>query len=419
MDYEIKCPHCGQLFKIDESNYESILKQVRDHEFEEELNKRVAENSKMLKMEAEGAKRELLAKNQEEIFKTKDIFTREIVDLNNKINSLENEKKSLEETKELQIRDAINKEKIANSEANSKSQDEINSLKMQIKSIETQYKLNEESIKRDYETQLKLANDQVALYKDFKAKQSTKAIGEDLEQWCSNEFNKVRMASFPNCYFEKDNAISETGSKGDFIFKDYDEEGTEIISIMFEMKNEADMTASKHKNENFFKELDKDRNEKECEYAVLVSMLEPDSDLYNSGIVNVSYKYPKMYVVRPQFFLPIISLLKEGALNSCQYKKELITLRNQDKDFTNFEENMNAVKDGFDRNYRLANDKFQKAIDDIDKAITNLTKMKEDLLGSGNNLRLANDKLNGLTVKKLTKNAPSVAAKIEEAKKPQ
>ena len=269
----------------------------------------------------------------------------------------------------------------------------------------------------DYENRLKVAQEQVDYYKDLKSRMSTKMVGESLEQHCQIQFNSIRMTAFPNAYFEKDNEVSASGSKGDFIFREKDPEGTEFISIMFEMKNEMDTTATKHKNEDFFKELDKDRQEKGCEYAVLVSLLESDNELYNNGIVDVSYKYPKMYVIRPQFFIPMITLLRNAALNSLQYQKELEVVRNHQLDLVNFESNMQEFKDAFGRNYRLASEKYQTAIDEIDKTIDHLEKVKKALMSSENNLRLANDKAEDLSIKKLTKNAPSVRAMFDEAAK--
>lgn len=290
---------------------------------------------------------------------------------------------------------------------------EIISLKGQLKNDEKDYQLREKNIKENYEGQLKLKDEQIAQYKDFKARQSVKLLGETLEQHCEVEFNKLRALGFQNAYFEKDNDI-HTGSKGDYIFREFDDDKSEIISIMFEMKNEADTTATKKKNEDFLKELDKDRREKNCEYAVLVSMLETDSDYYNSGIVDVSYKYPKMYVIRPQFFIPLITLLKNAATKSLDYKKALIIERSQNIDITNFERDMNDFKDKFSRNYRLASEKFFTAIEEIDKTIAHLKKTKEALLGSENNLRLANDKAEALSIKKLTKNNPTMLAKFNE-----
>ena len=293
-------------------------------------------------------------------------------------------------------------------------QGEISRLNDQLQLKASEMALNEKTLREQYETRLKDKEEQIEYYKDFKARQSTKMVGESLEQHCLTQFNSMRMMSFPNAYFEKDND-ARTGSKGDFIFRE-SQDGVEFISIMFEMKNEMDETATKHKNEDFFKELDKDRREKGCEYAVLVSLLEADNELYNNGIVDVSYRYPKMFVVRPQFFLPIISLLRNAALNSLDYQKQLLTLRNRQLDLTHFEENINTFKTGFARNYELASRKFQDAIDDIDKTIKALEKTKADLLSSERNLRLANDKAQDLTIKKLTKDAPSVKAMFERLK---
>lgn len=276
---------------------------------------------------------------------------------------------------------------------------------------ETEKKLSEKRLKEAYETQLKMKDEQIEQYKDFKMRQSTKMIGESLEVYCSNQFNAIRMTAFPNAYFEKDND-ARSGSKGDFIFRE-SQDDTEFISIMFEMKNEMDTTVTKHKNEDFFKELDKDRREKKCEYAILVSMLESENDLYNNGIVDVSYRYEKMYVIRPQFFIPIIALLRNAALNSLKYKHELQIVQNQQLDFRNFEENMLTFKEAFGRNYRIANERFQTAIEEIDKTITHLQKTKEALMSSDRNLRLANDKANDLSIKKLTTNAPSVRKMFE------
>ena len=279
----------------------------------------------------------------------------------------------------------------------------------------SEYLLKEKNLVENYEEKLKTRDEQIAYYKDFKAKQSTKMIGESLEQHCHTEFNKLRPL-FKNAYFEKDND-AKTGSKGDFIFRDYDEEGTEIVSIMFEMKNEADMTATKHKNEDFFKELDKDRKEKNCEYAVLVSLLEADNDYYNNGIVDVSYRYEKMYVIRPQFFIPLITLIRDLAMKFLEYKKELEIIQNQNLDIAHFEENMNTFKEGFGKNYRLASEKFKKAIEEIDKTIDHLQKTKDALISSENNLRLANNKAEDLTIKKLTKNSPTMEKLFDELKK--
>ena len=407
--HEIKCPKCGEIFQVDESGYAELLSQVRNEAFEEELHKRAMElenknknDIKMAQMEQEKSFNAALT-NKDKAIADKDM---QIQQLKNKIEMNDSEKK-------LAITEAVNcKDKIlAEKEA------EIIKLKSQIDNQKNESALKEKSIEENYKNQLKLKDDQIEYYKDFKARQSTKMVGESLEQHCQIQFNSIRMTAFPNAYFEKDNEVSASGSKGDFIFRETDPEGTEFISIMFEMKNEMDTTATKHKNEDFFKELDKDRQEKGCEYAVLVSLLESDNELYNNGIVDVSYKYPKMYVIRPQFFIPMITLLRNAALNSLQYQKELEVVRNQQLDLVNFESNMQEFKDAFGRNYRLASEKYQTAIDEIDKTIDHLEKVKKALMSSENNLRLANDKAEDLSIKKLTKNAPSVRQMFDDIKK--
>ena len=319
------------------------------------------------------------------------------------INELKNRLKINETENALSIKNAI-----------TEKEKEINSLQNKIELNKNEFIIKEKNLKESYEEKIKNKDEQISYYKDFKAKQSTKMIGESLEQHCHNEFNKLRPL-FKNAYFEKDND-AKTGSKGDFIFRDFDDEGTEIVSIMFEMKNEADMTATKHKNEDFLKELDKDRTEKNCEYAVLVSLLEIDNEYYNNGIVDVSHKYDKMYVIRPQFFIPLITLIRGLATNSLKYKKELQIIQNQNIDISHFEENMNSFKEGFARNYRLASEKFKKAIEEIDKTIEHLQKTKESLLSSENNLRLANNKAEDLTIKKLTNNSETMAKLFENLK---
>ncbi len=407
--HEIKCPKCGEIFQVDESGYAELLSQVRNEAFEEELHKRAMElenknknDIKMAQMEQEKSFNAALT-NKDKAIADKDM---QIQQLKNKIEMNDSEKK-------LAITEAVNsKDKIlAEKEA------EIIKLKSLIDNQKNESALKEKSIEENYKNQLKLKDDQIEYYKDFKARQSTKMVGESLEQHCQIQFNSIRMTAFPNAYFEKDNEVSASGSKGDFIFRETDPEGTEFISIMFEMKNEMDTTATKHKNEDFFKELDKDRQEKGCEYAVLVSLLESDNELYNNGIVDVSYKYPKMYVIRPQFFIPMITLLRNAALNSLQYQKELEVVRNQQLDLVNFESNMQEFKDAFGRNYRLASEKYQTAIDEIDKTIDHLEKVKKALMSSENNLRLANDKAEDLSIKKLTKNAPSVRQMFDDIKK--
>ena len=400
---EIKCPKCGTVFKIDENEYASIVKQIRDNEFNKEIELRdhthKIDKENAIKLAEQAKEKEfndLLNKKDIEINNLKTQEELEITELKNKLNNKDQEK-------ELQIKDAINQKEI-----------EINKLNNKIELDKNEYLLKEKSLIENYEDKIKNKDEQIAYYKDFKAKQSTKMIGESLEVHCNTEFNKLRPL-FKNAYFEKDND-AKTGSKGDFIFRDYSDDGIELTSIMFEMKNEADETATKHKNEDFFKELDKDRKEKNCEYAVLVSLLETDSDYYNTGIVDVSHRYEKMYVIRPQFFIPLITLIRSTALNALEYKKELQVIQNQNIDISNFEENMNTFKEAFGRNYRLASEKFNKAIEEIDKTIDHLQKTKEALLSSENNLRLANNKCEDLTIKKLTHNSETMAKMFEEEK---
>jgi hypothetical protein len=396
--HEIKCPVCGSAFSVDEAGYAQILQQVRNEEFERELKRREDElikkgesDIKLSVMERQSQFDKELSKKDSELAE-KD---RAIAELKAKL-----------ESSGMQTQLAVSKAVQEKEKELSKQRDEISDLKNSLIVKDKENEINERSLKDQYEDRLKQKDELIEYYKDFKARQSTKMVGESLEQHCLNQFNAIRTSAFPNAYFEKDND-AKSGSKGDFIFRESDG-GVEFISIMFEMKNEMDTTATKHKNEDFFKELDKDRREKKCEYAVLVSLLEADSDLYNNGIVDVSYRYEKMYVVRPQFFIPIITLLRNAALNSLQYKKELDIARSAQIDIRNFEENMNEFKDKFARNYRIASEKFQTAIDEIDKTITHLQKTKEALLSSENNLRLANNKAEELSIKRLTKNAPSV-----------
>lgn len=423
---EIKCPKCKTIFQIDEADYDSIVKQIRDKEFikelemrEEQYNKDKENSIKLALNETEKKyldkinkkdieinelKNELKNKKEQIEYKLTQEFSDEINKQKFKIANLENELKNKTVENELLLKDAINeKEK------------EINSLNSKIELNKNDYLIKEKNLKESYEEKIKLKDEQILYYKDFKARQSTKMIGESLEQHCKCEFDKLRPL-FKNAYFEKDNDI-KTGSKGDFIFRDYDEDGNEIVSIMFEMKNEADKTQTKHRNEDFFKELDKDRKEKSCEYAVLVSLLEIDNEYYNNGIVDVSYKYDKMYVIRPQFFIPLITLIRNLAFNALQYKKELRIIQNQNIDISNFEDNINTFKEGFSRNYRLASEKFKKAIDEIDKTIDHLQKTKEALLSSENNLRLANNKAEDLTIKKLTNNNETMKKMFEELNK--
>ena len=389
---EIKCPKCNTTFKTDEEDYESILKQIKNHEYEKELKEKEEQFTKdklnEIKILESNLEKEFLNK-----INKKDL---EIQELKNKLDLIESKN-------ELIVQKAI-----------SEKEKTINSLTNELDIKNKEFALKEINIKEAYESKLKDKEEQLAYYKDFKAKQSTKMIGESLEQHCSTEFNRLRPL-FKNAYFEKDND-AKTGSKGDFIFKDFDEEGNEIVSIMFEMKNEADKTSTKHKNEHFFKELDKDRREKKCEYAVLVSLLEMDNEYYNDGIVDVSYIYDKMYVIRPQFFIPLITLIRNLASKSLEYKKELNLVKNQNIDITNFEENINIFKENFSRNYRLASDRFKKAIEEIDKTIDHLQKTKEHLIKTDDNLRLANNKADDLTIKKLTKNNETMTKMFNELK---
>jgi hypothetical protein len=451
---ELKCPHCGQVFSVDESGYANIANQVRDSEFHKELERREREleqrqesDLKLAKAEQDKAHMDALAKKDSDLAE-KD---RMIAELRSQLQASEigkqlavneavqsQERESAKTTQEAiaqkdltiiaqereiaelkaQLQSSETSKKLAVSEAIQAKDKEISEKSSEIMALqgklsvqETENALRIKGVEERHAEQLKAKDEQIAYYKDFKAKQSTKMIGESLEQHCLNQFNQIRMTAFPTAYFEKDND-ARTGSKGDFIFRE-SKDGTEFLSIMFEMKNEGDETATKHKNEDFFKELDKDRREKGCEYAVLVSLLEADNEYYNTGIVDVSYRYPKMYVVRPQFFITIITLLRNAALNSLKYQQELQIVRNQQLDLTNFESNMQAFKDGFARNYRLASERFAQAIEEIDKTIDHLQKTKAALMSSENNLRLANNKAEELSIKRLTKNAPSVRAMFD------
>ena len=409
---EIKCPNCGTVFKIDEKQYDSIVKQVRDSEFKNEIATRQEQYEKDKNQAIKLAENEL-EKKLSTMLKEKDL---EITKLNEELKSKKQLEDSLIENTKIktanEYKEEIAKLNIKIKDLENEKDKNISSLKSQLELDSKEYALKEKNIKDVYENKLKDKDEMIAYYKDMKARQSTKMIGESLEVHCNNEFNTLRPL-FPNAYFEKDND-ARTGSKGDFIFRDYDDEKTEIVSIMFEMKNEADMTATKHKNEDFFKELDKDRKEKKCEYAVLVSLLEIDNDYYNTGIVDVSYRYPKMYVIRPQFFIPLITLIRGAALNALEYKKEMLVLQNQNIDISHFEENMNAFKSGFARNYRIASEKFSKAIEEIDKTIDHLQKTKDALISSDRNLRLANNKAEELTIKKLTRNSETMAKLFSE-----
>ena len=461
---EIKCPKCGTVIEVNDGDYAELLSQVKNKEFSKELEERLAAIVKQQEAISKLKEKDLSEKYNEEISSLKDELTNlrnallnqeneNKIALNNAlankdktIESLTLEKKNLEENIDSKIE--LEKEKYKNEKAKDiadlkeqivelnhklalekdKSQYELksalNEKDMKIQALQNNLSAKEQEnmlklagIQQQYDIELKQKDTQIEFYKDLKAKMSTKLVGETLEQHCMIEFNKLRTSAFPNAYFEKDNEVSrETGSKGDFIFKDF-ADNQEYISIMFEMKNENETTATKHKNEDFFKELDKDRNEKHCEYAVLVSMLEPDSELYNGGIVDVSYRYKKMYVVRPQCFLPIITLLANAAKNSLEYKKKLVEIENQNLDITNFENSLADFQQGFARNFQLASDKFSTAIDEIDKTIAHLQKVKDNLIGSERNLRIANDKAQDLSIKKLTKNNPTMREKFDELKK--
>jgi len=424
---EIKCPKCNEIFKVDESGFADIVKQVRDKEFEKALRERevlsetekklaVTEALSAVEKERDSLKAELHRKDDEiklieatiKSGMRDDIAEKDtqIAELKAKMQAHDSEMKA-----KMQAQDA--EKRLAVTEAVNKVEKQRESLANELKTKEAEKQLLEASLKEKYETKLKSKEDEIAYYKDMKIKLSTKMVGETLEQHCETEFNRIRATAFPKAYFEKDNN-AKTGSKGDYIYRETDDDGNEIISIMFEMKNEGDETATKKRNEDFLKELDKDRNEKGCEYAVLVSLLEADSELYNSGIIDMSHRYPKMYIIRPQFFIPMITVLRNAAMNSLRYITELALIRNQNIDITNFEENLETFKSGFARNYDLASRKFKKAIDEIDKAISSLQKTKEELLSSDNNLRLANNKAEDITIKRLTRGNPTMTAKFAE-----
>ena len=422
--HEIKCPHCGKAFKIDEAGYGDILEQVRDEAFDKALHERLelAEREKRAAVELAETKisqelNEVASKKDVEIERLKEElkFSAELVHAkvtgelkdeavkrDAEIERLKAELKTADISKKLELKEALGV-----------VEKERDDLKRNLDAKDAEQKFLETSIKEKYETQIKDRDDAIERLKDMKAKLSTKMVGETLEQHCEIEFNRLRATGFPNAYFEKDNDASN-GSKGDYIFRDSDDSGTEFISIMFEMKNESDTTTTKKKNEDFFRELDKDRNEKGCEYAVLVSLLEPDSELYNTGIVDVSYKYPKMYVVRPQFFIPIITLLRNAAQNTLGYKKELARVKEQNIDITNFEDELEVAQAAFGKDFDVASRRFKTAIDEIDKSIDHLQKTKEALLGTDRNLRLANDKAQAITIKKLTRGNPTMANKFAE-----
>ncbi|WP_288887997.1 DUF2130 domain-containing protein [uncultured Eubacterium sp.] len=461
---ELKCPHCGQAFTVDDTELSSIVKQIRDKEFEKDLNSRLSEIESHLKKEHEleieakdsEHKLQIEAKENEIKLKTKEEYEKEISRLKEEYDTLKvqmqeakHELDSVDEKKQIAIYEAVENIKNEKQKEIDKYREEIDKIKeskqgeiselnnivndykskleaektsKQLAVLEVEKKASEE--KHEIENMLNQEkerskillqekDEQIAQYKDFKTRMSTKMVGESLERYCEDQFNALRATAFRNAYFEKDND-AKTGSKGDFIYRESDENGVELISIMFEMKNEMDTTATKHKNEDFFKELDKDRREKNCEYAVLVSMLESDSELYNGGIVDVSYKYDKMYVVRPQCFIPIITLLRNAATNALSYKQELQIVKNQNIDISNFEDSLLKFKEGFAKNYELAHKHFETAIDEIDKTIDHLEKVKKSLLGSDRQLRLANDKVEDVSIKKLTKNNPTMQAKFDE-----
>ena len=427
---EIKCPNCGNLFTIDQNQYDDLIREVRNDVFEKEIQQRL--NIEKEKLESSFKVQQMQSSNENQ---------NKIRELQSQIDSLKNTIANNELSKNSAISEAINKKEIElknkdleisnlqsklDNQALSldmKYKELINSKDQEIVSLNNKIDLNkkEAEIKQNnlieqQRLELKAKDEQIAYYKDMKLKLSTKLVGESLEQHCQNAFNSIRMTAFPHAYFEKDND-SSSGEKGDFIFKEYTEEGAELISIMFEMKNESDETATKHKNEDFFAKLDKDRKTKNCEYAILVSMLEPESELYNAGIVDVSYKYPKMYVVRPQCFIPIITLLRNASLNASKYKNELMIARNQSIDVTNFENSLLDFQDKFNKNYNLASQRFNSAIEEIDKTIDHLNKVKEGLLGADRNLRLANDKAQDLSIKKLTRNNPTMKEAFDKVKK--
>ncbi|MEE3495841.1 MAG: DUF2130 domain-containing protein [Butyrivibrio sp.] len=412
---ELKCPHCGQAFTVDDTELGSIMKQIRDKEFEKDLSNRVSELERHYREKHE---LELVAKENEIILKSKAQYEKEKEDHQKELDNLRAQLNKVLEEKSLlsmEVKGAEDKTKLAVLEAVRKVETEKNELANALndEKHELENALNQE--KEKGKILLEQKEKEVEFYKDLKTKMSTKMVGETLEQHCEIQFNQLRATAFRNAYFEKDND-ARSGSKGDYIYRECDENGVEIISIMFEMKNEMDETATKHKNEDFFKELDKDRKEKNCEYAVLVSLLESESELYNAGIVDVSYKFDKMYVVRPQCFIPIITLLRNAAFTALEYKQELQMVRNQDIDISNFEDSLMKFKNDFSRNYEIAHNHFDKAIDEIDKTIQHLEKVKKELLGSDNQLRIANSKVDDVSVKKLTRGNPTMKAKFDELK---
>lgn len=424
---QIKCPKCGEVFQVDASGYASIVQQVRDKEFQAELHNRELQFARdkesavaLAEAKQQTTFRDQLSAKDTEIEQLKHqlamleqnqelTILQEIAKKDTQIQQLNSQISAFGQEKQIAVLEAIStKEKEL-----SEKQQQITVLEGKIQSQSDEAKVLEQSLRTQYENIIRFKDDEIAHYKDLKARMSTKMVGETLEQHCEIEFNKLRATGFQHAYFEKDND-ARSGSKGDYIFREYDSDGTEFISIMFEMKNEMETTATKKRNEDFFKELDKDRKEKNCEYAVLVTLLEPDNELYNSGIVDVSHRYPKMYVIRPQFFIPMITLLRNAAMNTLEYRRELSVIRSQNIDITHFEDDMNKFKDSFSRNYRLASEKFRKAIEEIDKTIDHLQKTKDALLSSENNLRLANNKAEELSIKKLTRNNPTMTAKFAE-----
>lgn len=410
---EIKCPKCGEVFQVDESGYAAIVKQVRDKEFEKEL----ADRKAQFDAEKQAAVKLVQAQTMQQM-------SEDISALKQQLAASQSKLKAQTEAQEAQLKAQLalqeNAQKLETvnlitqkEKELAQKERELDLLAGKMETFKQESLLREQGLKDGYEERLRLKDEQIAYYRDFKARQSTKMVGESLEQHCEIEFNRLRATGFQNAYFEKDND-ARSGSKGDYIYREFDAQQLEFISIMFEMKNEMDETATKKKNEDFLKELDKDRREKNCEYAVLVSLLEPDSELYNSGIVDMSHRYPKMYVIRPQFFIPMITLLRNAAQNALQYRQELAVIRSQNIDISRFEDDMNDFKEKFSRNFRIASERFQKAIDEIDKTIDHLQKTKEALLSSENNLRLANNKAEDLTIKRLTRNNPTMKAKFEQ-----
>lgn len=456
---ELKCPKCGHVFQVDRDSFNSIAAQVKDKAFQQEVDRRVAEikvrydrdaeaKAEMAKLEAAGKEAKAEFESREKIARLEREYEAKLAEKSCEVEKARSEiaevKSRLENAEQLyqskrqvelsemnrevdklkaSLDEAENRRRVAVMEEKQRANEALMAKEREIAAVrsEAAAKLNEaamqqENLKEHHALEMRQKTELIEYYKDLKARLSTKMVGETLEIHCSTEFTKVRSSQYPRAYFEKDNDAS-SGSKGDFIFRDYDADGTEYISIMFEMKNESDTTQTKHRNEDFFAKLDRDRKEKGCEYAVLVSLLEADSELYNQGIVDVSYRYPKMFVVRPQFFMPIISLLSNASMKSVEYKRELLQARAQNVDVTNFESKLEEFKDKFGRNYRLASEKFNAAVEEIDKAIKNLEKIKANLLGSENNLRLANDRAEELTIKRLTRGNPTMKAKFEEARK--